>query len=859
MLYTHSYAQTPNIITYQGKLTLQGTDVSGERTITARLYANVEGTEQVWEGTYKTYITDGIFALPLGAGKYPLPDPTKLDKQLWVGITIDGIELRPLTQLTSSPYALNVADKSITKAKLADDVFGALGNQDPQIWDNANGGTNNISSARMDFIGGGESNTITTTVPDTIGSWDIVGGGKYNKIDTLTEYNIIGGGKRNIINPNVSFASILGGDTNSISESFGSIGGGGFNRVKQGFGTIGGGYFNAVDSFSAIPGGRSLSLNKFSFGFNGDEKPTRSVDLATNGLGHIAYIGNVNTYLANTDNTARELRFYEPNSNTPVGDVFTVTDLGHYTAFKAQLQEVNITYQLPATDGQTGSVLTTDGYGSLYWEYLLDDDDDWQLTGNTSTVPGTNFLGTRDNQPLELRVFNQGVLGEGTGRVMRFEPNSTSANILGGYNGNKIISSVGSYIGSGGSLQDTNVINNGDFNVVVGGKNNVINTMQPGHYPNSYSYIGGGSGNLIDSYSAPQDVSYSTIVGGKNNYTLERGVFIGGGEENLADEDWAVVTGGIQNHARSEYTTVGGGIGNKVGLSHDEGIGSAILGGRSNIITGTYSIIGAGDSNFIGNCAFSTITGGNFNYINVLGSLSFIGGGGGYVSAQKGATTYNIRAGNLTKAQWTTIPGGVGLIAEGTAQTVIGHYNKTNGGTYPLKFIPGNDRLFIIGNGKMPPNDTIPTRSNAFEVSENGHSTVFHNNGNTNSAIVGTRYIDNTPIAYGYVDALGNLVPASSFASTAALGPAPNQVTITLNYTDPYTGAQVQLVGASITATIVGESCAFISTSTIAWVDTDADTIPDHNQFTISTSRLGFQGACDLVRLPFMFHVFGRP
>ena len=103
----NSFAQTPNIITYQGKLTHQGTDVSGERTITARLYANAEGTQKVWEGTYKTYVTDGIFALPLGAGKYPLPAPTKLDKQLWVGITVDGIELRPLTQLTSSPYTLN--------------------------------------------------------------------------------------------------------------------------------------------------------------------------------------------------------------------------------------------------------------------------------------------------------------------------------------------------------------------------------------------------------------------------------------------------------------------------------------------------------------------------------------------------------------------------------------------------------------------------------------------------------------------------------------------------------------------------------------------------------------------------------
>jgi hypothetical protein len=51
----------------------------------------------------------------------------------------------------------------------------------------------------------------------------------------------------------------------------------------------------------------------------------------------------------------------------------------------------------------------------------------WSLTGNAGTNPGTNFLGTTDNQALEFKVNNA--------RALRLEPNATSPNIIGGYSG----------------------------------------------------------------------------------------------------------------------------------------------------------------------------------------------------------------------------------------------------------------------------------------------------------------------------------------------------------------------------------------------------------------------------------------
>jgi hypothetical protein len=67
----------------------------------------------------------------------------------------------------------------------------------------------------------------------------------------------------------------------------------------------------------------------------------------------------------------------------------------------------------------------------------------WSLTGNAGTNPATNFLGTTDNAALEIRVNNA--------RALRFEPNATSPNIIGGFSGNSVWAGVvGATIGGGG-------------------------------------------------------------------------------------------------------------------------------------------------------------------------------------------------------------------------------------------------------------------------------------------------------------------------------------------------------------------------------------------------------------------------
>lgn len=68
--------------------------------------------------------------------------------------------------------------------------------------------------------------------------------------------------------------------------------------------------------------------------------------------------------------TASELRLKEPSGSG-----------ANYTAFKAQAQSADITYTLPAADGTSGYVLTTNGSGSLSW-----------AVGGTSVDDATNIL-----------------------------------------------------------------------------------------------------------------------------------------------------------------------------------------------------------------------------------------------------------------------------------------------------------------------------------------------------------------------------------------------------------------------------------------------------------------------------------
>lgn len=202
-------------------------------------------------------------------------------------------------------------------------------------------------------------------------------------------------------------------------------------------------------------------------------------------------------------------------------------------------------------------LLDDDGAGSGLDADLLDGlhaSAFWQLGGNAGTTPGTHFLGTTDNQPLEIMVNGS--------RSLRLEPTGSNdtINVIGGSARNFVRAGiVGATIGGGGSgnylgIGSTNRVES-DFGTVSGGRNNAIQTNTID------SVIGGGRGNTI------QAGALRSTIGGGSNHTIE------------TEASSSTIAGGAGNEigAGSFNGTVGGGLGHTIGSNAPQ---ATIAGGR---------------------------------------------------------------------------------------------------------------------------------------------------------------------------------------------------------------------------------------------------------------------------------------
>jgi hypothetical protein len=134
----------------------------------------------------------------------------------------------------------------------------------------------------------------------------------------------------------------------------------------------------------------------------------------------------------------------------------------------------------------------------------------WKLGGNAGTNPGTDFLGTTDGQPLELRVDGRRALRLETGP----DPEGETPNLIGGSVGNAAeFSASGATIGGGGgtSVQHRNLVS-GSFGTVAGGHANAAAAS---------AAVGGGEGNRASG-------EHSTIPGGSFNTALGETSFAAG-------------------------------------------------------------------------------------------------------------------------------------------------------------------------------------------------------------------------------------------------------------------------------------------------------------------------------------------
>ncbi len=451
--------------------------------------------------------------------------------------------------------------------------------------------------------------------------------------------------------------------------------------------------------------------------------------------------------------------------------------------------------------------------------------------GQRDITPPNVFVGTADAHDFEVHLNDgnaRGWAANGAGvlvpvagfaipaieRVMRFEQGlGNSPNIIAGYGsgdaaGNGVSGSEGSTIGGGGDNAGPNTIAS-NYGVVAGGENNSIIGGA------DYAVIGGGQTNQAWAF-------YTTIAGGFSNIVASNDATIGGGAANTASGNTSTIAGGNQNQATGIYDAIGGGNGNYTANN-----ATTIAGGTQNYAFYDGDAIGGGLHNIIGATTFpsaeySTIGGGYYNYIADK-YATIPGGAGNVISA----------GGNTASAM------GDNLIAQSWAQTVIGGWNVAQGAVTPrngnASLAGVDDRIFIIGNGFNAAN-----RSNAFEVSYDGHSIVYDVNGTARTPIYGATYDDNIVYAWGEVDgATGGITNGGNrkFGVFATAG-AGGVYTVTLDIKDPVTGNQITLSDASMTATIStpqgGSVCDFISVSGPTTVNIAG---VNHSQFRVDISK----------------------
>ncbi|MFO1493855.1 MAG: tail fiber domain-containing protein [Lysobacterales bacterium] len=229
----------------------------------------------------------------------------------------------------------------------------------------------------------------------------------------------------------------------------------------------------------------------------------------------------------------------------------------------------------------------------------------WSTTGDSGSDPASNFLGTTDAQPLELRARNA--------RGMRIEASSATAgspalpitsNTLLGSRGNLTEPFVrGAAIGGGGlpvGVTDPDVSEaagpnriEGHYGVVAGGAGNRAGSTAGGLGISAGASVGGGFGNMANG-------GRSVVGGGSGNTAFGPNTTVAGGLDNLADQTGSVVSGGEANYAGGDGThaVVSGGRQNMA-----LGLASVVAGGQFNTALGGNAAIAGGRNNCVGAAA----------------------------------------------------------------------------------------------------------------------------------------------------------------------------------------------------------------------------------------------------------------
>lgn len=309
-----------------------------------------------------------------------------------------------------------------------------------------------------------------------------------------------------------------------------------------------------------------------------------AIFLALSGTAYATHPGGANTISSGDiiDNVVRSEDIRDGNvtsADLRTGSVVT-GKLADGAVSTAKLADAAVTIPKLAFDPATQSELNAHKNSADH------DDEYWTLQGNKGTVAGKQFLGTLDDEPLELWV--------NSARALRLEPASDgtnqSPNVIGGVADNAVTAGAHS------------------ATIAGGGRSTPTDPATANRVTDSFGTVGGGAGNQAgDANANPSNDSHATVGGGRNNTASGFLATVGGGGSNVASDTGVTVGGGRGNEASGSDTTVGGGFDNTAsdfqatvgGGILNEAIGSAatVPGGSANTAAGTVSFAAGNRAN----------------------------------------------------------------------------------------------------------------------------------------------------------------------------------------------------------------------------------------------------------------------
>jgi len=308
-----------------------------------------------------------------------------------------------------------------------------------------------------------------------------------------------------------------------------------------------------------------------------------------------------------------------------------------------------LSYTWPSA--HAAGVLNDDGAGVLSWAapggaISLSRVTTNQFTTNISATPvlgdlwlqGTNWsvaAGVTNGARVAFeyipfyRSLRVGQLSTGTGSEYWNTTNLGLHSVA--FGSNNLAGAQGSSVLGGAN---NTIATNDIYSTIAGGEINAIGQAIGGH-----NIISGGHSNIISATT-----SNSVIAGGYGGFVglAIKGATIGGGQSNRVDNGGGTVAGGFGNYAGGLASTSAGGQQNIAGnTSGSDWV--FIGGGRNNVCNPDYTTIVGGETNFLQNNALygfiggghgndansdiANIPGGSKNIINVTSPASFILGG----------------------------------------------------------------------------------------------------------------------------------------------------------------------------------------------------------------------------------------